>query len=153
MDMGWTRSKATTVVTLFFIVVGSFSACDNRVFENQDMVWGVGLLIVGLCYWFACWKYGINKLWEEDINPCSDIHVKWMWSCINLFPVLFIAVWGWWVYQSATWYPGEWYKFWPITKYTYTPGVQFVEWVVLFAILMVLNNVMAKRLTHANKLD
>ncbi|MDR3076475.1 MAG: sodium-dependent transporter [Synergistaceae bacterium] len=153
MDMGFTRAKGTLYTTLFFIVAGSFSAANNNIFENQDMVWGVGLLIVGLCYWFGVVKYGVNKLWDEDINPCSDIHVKWMWSCIHLFPVLFIAIFTWWMWQASTWYPGEWLRFWPITKYVYTPGVMIFEWAILFAILIALNNAMAKRLTHANKVD
>jgi NSS family neurotransmitter:Na+ symporter len=57
------------------------------------------------------------------------------------------------VWQAASWYPGEWYKFWPINKYVYTPGVMIVEWAIVFAILIALNNFMAKRLTHANKVD
>ncbi|MDR2780466.1 MAG: sodium-dependent transporter [Synergistaceae bacterium] len=153
MDMGFSRARGTLYTTLFFIVVGSFSAAHNNIFENQDMVWGVGLLIVGLFYWFGVWKYGTEKLWKEDVDPCSDIHVKWMWTCINLFPILFVAVFGWWVWQAATWYPGEWYKFWPITKYVYTPGVMIFEWVLVLVILYLLNNAMAKRLVHANKIE
>lgn len=76
IDMGFSRVKATMCVAIFFLFVGSFSALDNRVFENQDMVWGVGLLVVGLIYSLASLKYGVDKLWEEDIMPCSDIHVK-----------------------------------------------------------------------------
>jgi NSS family neurotransmitter:Na+ symporter len=153
MDMGFTRAKGTLYVTAFFIIVGSFSAANNNIFENQDMVWGVALLIVGLCYWLGAWKYGVEKLWVEDISPCSDIHVKWMWSSIRIFPLFFAVIFGWWVWQAASWYPGEWFKFWPITKYVYTPGVMIFEWVIVFAILIALNNTMAKRLTHANKID
>lgn len=153
MDMGLSRLKGTLITSLFFIVVGGFSALDNRVFENQDMVWGVALLIVGLFYSLAAMRYGVDKLWEEDIAPCSDIRVKWMWSAIKLFPALFAFVWGWWVWDAASWYPGEWYKFWPITKYMYTPGAMVVEWGLLFLILFALNNFMTKNLTYSNKLD
>ena len=153
MDMGFTRAKGTLCGTIFFLVVGGFSAADNRIFENQDFTWGVGLLMVGLCYSIAAIKYGVDKLWEEDIKPCSDIQVKWMWSCIKLFPFLFVGVWGWWVYEAASWYPGEWFKFWPITKYVYTPGVMVAEWGLLFLILFLLNNAMAKRLVHSNQID
>ncbi|GHV29858.1 sodium:calcium symporter [Synergistales bacterium] len=153
MDMGFSRAKGTLIITLFFLVVGSFSAVDNRIFENQDFVWGVGLLMVGLCYACAAMKYGVDKLWDEDVNPCSDIHVKWMWTALRTFPLLFIAVWGWWCYQSYTWYPDTWYKFWPITEFVYTPAVMVVEWAIMFAVLIGLNNFMAKRLTHANKID
>ena len=152
IDMGFSRVRATIYVATFFFVIGSFSALDNRVFENQDMVWGVCLLAVGLIYSLAAMKYGINKLWDEDIAPCSDIHVKWLWSVIRLFPLEFLFVWGWWMYEASTWYPGEWYKFWPITKYQYTPGSMVVEWLVLAAICFMLNHYMAKRLIHSNRL-
>ena len=52
-----------------------------------------------------------------------------------------------------TWYPGEWFKFWPLQKYAYTPGSMVVEWVILAVILIALNGAMAKRLIHANVLD
>jgi NSS family neurotransmitter:Na+ symporter len=153
MDMGYSRIKATLYVTVFFLVVGSWSALDNGIFENQDMVWGVALLMVGLLYAIAAMKYGVDKLWKEDIEPCSDMRVEWLWKGIRFFPVLFTLVWGWWFYQAMTWYPGEWFKFWPLQKYAYTPGSMVVEWVILAVILIALNGAMAKRLIHANVLD
>ena len=153
MDMGFSRPKATMFVTAFFLVVGSWSALDNGIFENQDMVWGVALLMVGLFYSMAAMKVGVEKLWKEDIAPCSDMHVKWMWTVIKFFPVEFALVWGWWFYQSMTWYPGEWFKFWPLQKYAYTPGSMVVEWTLLAVILFILNGAMAKKLVHSNKLD
>lgn len=153
MDMGFARTKATVFVALYFLIIGSWSALDNGVFENQDMVWGVGLLMVGLVYSIAAMKYGVEKLWKEDIEPCSDMHVKWLWTVIRFFPVLFILVWGWWVYQAMTWYPGEWYKFWPVQKYAYTPGSMVVEWGIIAIVLFLLNGATAKRLVHANVLE
>jgi NSS family neurotransmitter:Na+ symporter len=153
MDMGFTRAKATLITTIFFLIIGSFSAADNNIFENQDMVWGVGLLIVGLCYWYMCFKLGVDKLWDEDVSPCSDMHVKWMWKCIMLFPLLFIVIFGFWIMEGARYSNGVWLKFWPINQYPYTPAVMVVEWAIVFAILIALNNTMAKNLTHANKVD
>lgn len=153
IDMGFSRTKATLCWVVFYIFVGTFSALDNRVFENQDMVWGVGLLISGLCYSLGAIKYGVDKLWTEDIAPCSDIKIRWMWSMIRFFPVIFALVWGWWVWQTITWYPGEWYKFWPVTKYMYTPAVMVVEWGILFLVLFLLNNKMRDKLVHSNKVD
>jgi len=153
MDMGFSRAKGTFLTAAFFLIVGSYSAIDNRVFENQDTVWGMGLLVVGLLYCIAAMKVGVEKLWVEDISPCSDIHVKWMWTLIRFFPVVFTIVFGWWFWVMAKMYPGEWLRFWPITKYQYTPGVIVVEWAILFIILFLLNGTMSKRLVHANKVD
>lgn len=153
MDMGFSRLKGTICSVIFFALIGTWSALDNSVFENQDFTWGVCLLVVGLLYWFGATKYGVNKLWEEDIRDCSDIKYKWMWSGIKLFPIWFVLVWGFWFYTAISWYPGEWFKFWPIQKYTYTPGVMVVEWGILFIILALLNNTMSKRLIHGNKIE
>lgn len=153
MDMGFSRLKGVVYSALFFALIGSWSALDNSIFENQDFTWGVALLVVGLIYWFAATKYGVEKLWEENIMDCSDIKYKWMWSGIKFFPVWFILVWGCWVYQAASWYPGEWFKFWPIQKYPYTPGIMVVEWGLMFLILRLLNNTMAKRLIHGNRIE
>jgi NSS family neurotransmitter:Na+ symporter len=152
MDMGLSRGQGTIITSIFFIIVGGFSAVDNRIFENQDMTWGVALLMAGLLYSIASMKYGVEKLWNEDIEPCSDMKVKWLWSIIRAFPILFILVWGWWVIEAASWYPGEWFKFWPITKYVYTPGAMVVEWGIIFIVCFALNNFMAKRLVHSNKI-
>ena len=153
MDMGFSRPKATAFSTIFFIVVGTWSALDNMIFENQDMTWGVALLMVGLAYAIAAMKFGLEKMWVEDVDNCSDIHVKWMWKALILFPAWFAFVWGWWVKDAASWYPGEWYKFWPLQKYTYTPGAMVVEWALLAVIMIALNGMMAKKLVHSNKLD
>ncbi|MBR4400112.1 MAG: sodium-dependent transporter [Synergistes sp.] len=153
MDMGFSRTQGTLCTSLFFVVAGSYSALDNRFFNNQDMVWGVALLMVGLLYAIGAMKYGVEKLWVEDISPCSDIHVKWLWSSIYLFPFEFAFVWGWWMWDAKTWYPGEWFKFWPPVKYEYTPGSMVVQWAILFAICLVLNSYLAKRLVYSNKID
>jgi len=153
MDMGMSRSSGTLISTIFYMVVGGFSAADNNIFENQDFTWGVALLMSGLCYSVASIKYGVEKLWVEDIEPCSDLKVKWMWTAIKLFPVLFVLVWGWWFKEAVSWYPGEWFKFWPITKYVYTPGAMVVEWAIVFALLIALNQKISAKLVHANKLD
>lgn len=150
MDMGFTRRQGTVIITLFFLVVGGISAADNRVFNNQDFVWGVGLLLVGLFYAVAAMKIGIDKLWKEDIDPCSDTHFKWMWTCIKFFPIWFVAVWGFWVYESYTWYPDTWYKFWPITEYQYTPGAMVSQWALLFLILYVFNARIANKFHASN---
>ena len=153
IDMGFPRAKATLCTALFFAVVGSYSALDNRFFNNQDMVWGVALLMVGLLYSIGSMKYGVEKLWNEDISPCSDIQVKWMWSVIKFFPFEFAFVWGWWMWDAKSWYPGEWFKFWPPTQYQYTPGVMVVEWALVFAVCLLLNGFLSKRLIYSNKID
>jgi len=68
MDMGFSRIKATAYVTGFFLLVGSWSALDNGIFENQDMVWGVALLMVGLLYAVAA----MNTVWTSSGRMTSN---------------------------------------------------------------------------------
>lgn len=153
IDMGFSRTRATLCVATFFLVVGTWSALDNRVFENQDMVWGVCLLASGLIYSQMAVKYGLDRLWNEDIAPYAEMNSKWMLSLIKFIPLEFLFVWGWWMIDAASWYPGEWFKFWPITKYQYTPGSMVVEWAILLVVCLSLNKIIAKRLVHSNKID
>ena len=153
IDMGFSRTKATFCISVFFFVIGSFSALDMRIFDNQDFTWGVALLGAGLIYSLAAIKYGTEKLWNEDIMPCSNVKIKWFWMIIKFIPFEFAFIWGWWVWQAASWYPGEWYKFWPILKYQFTPGTMLFEWVVVTLICVALNSVVAKRLIHSNAID
>ena len=57
------------------------------------------------------------------------------------------------MWDAASWYPGEWFKFWPITKYQYTPGSMVVEWGIIALICLMLNGFISKRLVHSNKID
>lgn len=151
-DAGWTRNKALAMMTVCTLIVGSVSAVNNNFFENQDFVWGVGLLLSGLCYSIGAIKAGVNKLWDEVIDPASDIHFKWMWSLIRFFPVWFVILFGWWIWQAASWYPGEWFKFWPVTKYMYTPGVMMFEWGIMIVVLLALNNRIADAMKFKHEL-
>ena len=153
IDMGFSRTKATLCISVFFFVVGSFSALDMRIFDNQDFTWGVGLLAAGLIYSLAAIKCGAEKMWEEDIAPCSNVRIKWLWMAVKFIPLEFAFIWGWWVWQAASWYPGEWYKFWPILKYQFTPGTMLFEWVVVTLICIAFNSVVAKRLVHSNTIE
>ena len=127
------------------MVVASFicgpSAININFFENQDMVWGVALLVSGLFVALAMVKYGVEKARTEIINPVSDIKIgKWWNACIRLFPVMFAAIWGWWVYQSYTWYPDTWWN--PLE--IYSPGTMVLQWGLAALVLIIFNDRIAK---------
>ena len=142
-DAGFDRKKATWVIGIACVVCGAPSAMDNTFFENQDWVWGVGLLISGLLFSLGAIRYGVKKIWVEFIEPCSDIKYEWMWSLVKFFPLWFVILFGWWLKQAIEWYPGEWYKFLPIAKYTYTPGTMVVQWGLAAVVFFVLNGWLA----------
>lgn len=141
MDFGWERKKAATLVVVASFICGIPSAININFFENQDMVWGVALLVSGLFVALAMVKYGVEKARTEIINPVSDIKIgKWWNACIRLFPVMFAAIWGWWVYQSYTWYPDTWWN--PLE--IYSPGTMVLQWGLAALVLIIFNDRIAK---------
>jgi len=141
MDAGWERGKATIYVCVAGFLVGVPSAYSINFLDNQDWVWGVGLLISGLLISVAIMKYGVEKVRNEDINHAhSDMVIGPWWSfMIRIFPAVFAVIFGWWTWQSIGWYPGEWWKPFEV----FTPGTMFFQWGVGAIILIALNDKMA----------
>ncbi|MCR4431375.1 MAG: sodium-dependent transporter [Tepidanaerobacteraceae bacterium] len=140
MDAGFDRKKATLIICIGGFLLGVPSAYKVDFLNNQDMVWGVGLLISGLMFAYAAYKYGIDRVRNEIINKTSDIYVgKWWNYCISLFPVMFAFIFGWWIWQAITWYPNTWWN--PME--VYSPGTMVVQWVISAIIWIALNNWLA----------
>lgn len=135
MDAGIDRDKATRIVIIGGFLLGIPSAYSLDLLNNQDFVWGIGLLVSGLFFAIALTKYGLEELRAKDINiPTSDFYVgKWWTVCIRLFPVLFVIILGWWIKQAISWYPDNWWA--PFELYSVgTIIVQFV-FVIIFSLL------------------
>jgi neurotransmitter:Na+ symporter, NSS family len=141
MNFGVARHRAAVYVGLAAFVFGIPSALSITFLDNQDWVWGVGLLISGLLTAVAIMKYGVEKA-RAEINETSDVHVGRWWSvCIRLVPVIFLVVFSWWVYQSVVDHPDTWWN--PFE--TFSTGTMVVQWLALFAVVFLLNNFMARR--------
>ena len=109
-DYGIKRNKAIVLTVLGVFAGGIPSALSMKVFNNQDWVWGVGLLLSCFLYAYAATKYGLAKM-KDEINEVSFIKINawWVYSIKYAIPVLLISVVGWWLYQSITWNPGSWW--------------------------------------------
>lgn len=132
MDMGYTRKKSTLIVGVVGFLAGIPSAYSLSVLDNQDWVWGVGLLVSGLFVALQLIKFGLEEIRTKQINtPWADFHIGRWWNvCIRLFPVMFVILTGWWFYQAITWYPDTWWK--PFE--TFSPGTIIFQWVILLGI-------------------
>ncbi|MFJ7726894.1 sodium-dependent transporter [Neobacillus sp. NPDC097160] len=110
-DHGVKRNKAIIFTVIAIFLGGIPSAVNMSFFNNQDWVWGVGLLISCFLYAFAAIKYGVEKM-KEEINEVSFIKINswWVYSIKYFIPILFVIVTGWWLYQATTWYPDTWWK-------------------------------------------
>ncbi len=143
IDRGWTRRKSTIAIVGFGILLGLPSAINNNFFENQDFVWGVGLLVSGLLVAIAIIRYGVEKIRTEEINTeWNDLKIGRWWNwCITLFPVMFVFIFGWWIVQAIGWYPETWWH--PLE--TYSPGSIFAQFAIVLAVFIGFNRWFAKK--------
>jgi NSS family neurotransmitter:Na+ symporter len=111
IDQGVPRRAAVRLVGVAGVLFGIPSALRIEVFQNQDWVWGVGLMVSGFFFAFAVLRYGVTKWREKFINhEDSDIRIVawWDWA-IRLVAVQAIVLAGWWLWSArgsdfrATW--------------------------------------------------
>lgn len=136
MDFGWTRRRALPVVAGLTAVLGLPSAFSLDVFNNQDWVWGLGLILSGSFFAFAAIRHGVTRFRERFlVSVYNDLHVgSWFdWVMRFLIPAEAIVLMVWWFYQ--TWNADLWWN--PLDIYSL--GTCLVQWGLLIAILVVVN--------------
>ena len=104
VDGGLARGRALTIVAVSGFLLGIPSALSDAVFQNQDWVWGVGLMVSGLFFALAVIRYGVTRFREELINTeHSDIRIGrwWDWA-IRLVVVQAVVLILWWLVQFGT---------------------------------------------------
>lgn len=139
MDMGVRRERAVPGVVVVALIAGIPSAYSVSFLTNQDNVWGIGLLLAGLCAAIAMLKYGVPRA-AREIDKVSDIKAGRLWSiCIYAFPVLFVALFGWWITQAVD-VPNWWNPF-----AEFTLGTMVLQWGVVLVVLLLLNRWLARK--------
>ncbi|HSJ08612.1 MAG TPA: sodium-dependent transporter, partial [Longimicrobiales bacterium] len=100
-DFGATRQRALVIVGSLGFLLGIPSAINASVFNNQDFVWGVALMMSGLFFAVAVLRYGVRRFRETLINSehaDMKIGVWWEWA-IRLVVVEALVLVGWWIWQ------------------------------------------------------
>ncbi|AOT70975.1 sodium-dependent transporter [Geosporobacter ferrireducens] len=140
VNAGFSREKSTIIVCVGVFILGVPSAYSIDILNNQDWVWGIGLLVSGLFFAMAVYKYGVDRFRNEIINSCSDIYVgKWFNYCVRIFPVLLAIVVGWWTYQSIIWHPEDWWNPFVVDSV----GTVVAQWVITGILFYLANNWLA----------
>ncbi len=142
-DMGLSRSRAIGIVGVAGLLMGVPSALSMQFFQNQDFVWGVGLMLSGFFFALAVLRFGVTEWRETYINTeYSDIRIGGWWDwAIRLVVVEAVVLIGWWFWQvrgeglAATLNPLE----------TYSIGSTLLQWGVVLAALLLLNRVLVRR--------
>lgn len=142
MNFGFHRHNAAVLVGIVAFLLGIPSALSIDFLNNQDWVWGVGLLISGLLTALAILKYGVERA-RADVNRTSDIHVgAWWTASIRAIPVVFLVLFSWWIYQSVRDNPETWWN--PLE--TFSTGTMFVQWGIVVVLALLLNRFFAERI-------
>jgi SNF family Na+-dependent transporter len=144
VDGGLPRSRAIVVVGSFGFLLGIPSALSMAFFDNQDFVWGVGLMLSGFFFAFAVVRYGVTRFREQFINAASsDIRVGRWWDWAIYFVLVQAAVLMlWWIYQATdlTDLGGT------LTPFSsFNVGTLLVQWGIAIGAFLLLNRWLARR--------
>lgn len=143
MDLGLARKRAIVAVGTVGFLLGIPSALRIGVFQNQDWVWGVGLMLTGFFFAFAVLKYGVTK-WRESFvdTPDSDVRVGrwWDWA-VRLVAVEAVVLLGWWLWEAR----GQGFaETWTLIS-RYNVGTVVIQFAVVIAVLLAANRWLARR--------
>ncbi len=139
MDTGLTRRVAVVWVVCVAIIGGAPSAISPDIFENQDWVWGLALMVSGLFVALGACRFGLRRFREELISSTGGaIRLGRGYDLVlrYLVPTEFIVMFGWWIYQAvAVIGPEAWWS--PIR--TYSLGTCLLQWTVALGLLLLFN--------------
>jgi NSS family neurotransmitter:Na+ symporter len=141
MDLGVQRGRAITIVGAAGLLFGIPSALKIEVFQNQDWVWGVALMVSGFFFAFAVLRFGVTKWRETYINQeGSDLRIGawWDWA-IRLVAVEAVVLAAWWLWSArGEDFRATWTLFSP-----YNIGSVLIQFAVVLVVLLALNRRLA----------
>jgi NSS family neurotransmitter:Na+ symporter len=147
MDYGYKRRIAVIIVGTSTILIGLPSAYSLGFFNNQDWVWGIGLLLSGFFFIVFVLRTGINNFIQKFLDFETTYFEKRMWILKFLsltMLVEFILMFTWWFLQSVNWYPDTWWN--PFAQFTI--GTCLFQWIIVILIGVIFN----ERLSRINVL-
>ncbi len=143
MDLGVTRGHAIGIVGTAGVLFGVPSALKIEVFQNQDWVWGVALMLSGFFCSFAVLRYGVSKWRETFINQeGSDFHVGawWDWA-MRLVAVEAVVLAVWWLWGART---DDLRETWTLFS-TYNVGSVLIQFAIVLVVVVLANSWLAAR--------
>ena len=146
MDAGLQRGRAITLVGAAGFLFGVPSALSLPFFQNQDWVWGVGLMVSGFFFAFAVMKYGVDRFRLTLINQAgSDITIGrwWNWA-MRLVMVEAVVLTVWWLWQAVQ--GGDLMA--TLTPFSsFNVGTVLIQWAVVLVALLLLNRFLADKMS------
>ncbi|MEM1178752.1 MAG: sodium-dependent transporter [Acidobacteriota bacterium] len=139
IDAGMPRKSAILWVAGAGLVFGAPSALKMEIFQNQDWVWGVALMVSGLFFALAARRFGLERLRQEVVNGegCELKIGRWWLVFIGiLVPVEAVVLLVWWLRDLG---PGWWQ---PLA--TFSVGTVLVQWAIAMVVLVALNRFLVR---------
>lgn len=149
-DLGIPRPKAVGILAGLAFVLGAPSALNMHFFDNQDWVWGIGLLVSGFFFTLLVRAVGGERFTQRFVGIQSPFGRR----CLQLLlywviPVEFFALVGWWFYQAVGWDPQGWWN----PFHAFSIGTCLLQWGVLLAVLFIFNKRITGRLRRFHLKD
>ncbi len=144
VDGGMARERAIGVVGGAGFLLGIPSALSMPFFDNQDFVWGVGLMLSGFFFAFAVIRHGVSRFRERFVNTNpEDLRIgRWWDAVMYLVMAQAVVLMGWWIYQAVD--PAD-------LRASFTPfsafnvGTLLVQWAVVLIAFLLLNGWLARK--------
>ena len=139
MNYGLSRQRAVIWTGSFVFVLGIPSAYSLNFFNNQDWVWGLGLLLSGFFYIIFVLKKGvrpfINEYLKTELNTVlqNPLFTRFLLAAMLIEFFMMIL---WWFIQSMQWYPGSWWN--PFGQFTI--GTCLFQWILVILAGVIFNN-------------
>ena len=149
-DMNIARRQAVVAVVTVTMVLGIPPAINIQIFENQDWVWGLGLLISGFLIALLTVR---RRLQHFDLG--LDGQTEFYRSFATFYglalkyfvPVGFVLMFSWWMHQSATYYDAaQWWN--PIRVNSI--GTCLLQWGLAVFMLRLFGRVLGTKSTARN---
>lgn len=135
IDAGLDRKQALIWVVGAGLVLGAPSALSMSIFQNQDWVWGVGLMLSGLFFAICASRFGLEKLRSEVVNADGcDLPIGRWWVVLVgvLIPIEAVSLMAWWLLQSTD-------EGWLDPFQPFSTGTVLVQWALALILLMLAN--------------
>jgi NSS family neurotransmitter:Na+ symporter len=146
MDTGMTRTKSVILVAGLGFFCGLPSALSMGFFNNQDLVWSIGLMFSGFFFMIAVVKYRSLRF-RTDILSLPDRAKKtgrWFDIIVYVFlPLQFFAMIIWWFWQSYSSDPKNWLKI----NAESSLGTVIFQLTAAIILFIILNKTITKRIS------
>ena len=144
-ELGLSRKQAICITTALSLCLGAPSAISMAVFENQDWVWSLGLIVNGLFIAFGVIRYGVNRFRVDAINTTDgDRKVGRIYNFIIRYIIPFqgITLLSWYLYQGVIQFQGG---HWWSPFHVYSVGSLLFQWGIGITFFVLCNKWIVKK--------